>query len=55
MHICLCTPGDLGGQKRVQDLVELELQTTTSQPVILEIKLGPLEQQLVLLTAGQSL
>lgn len=30
MHVCMCMPGDISGQKRASDLLELDLQTIMS-------------------------
>lgn len=53
----MCVPGALGGQKRLLNLLKLELQTVvdTMTMWVLGIELDSLEEQPVLLTAKPSL
>lgn len=50
MHVCMCIPCDISSQKRMPDLLALELQTIVSLPVC-AVSLCLLQMQSVLLRA----
>jgi hypothetical protein len=54
-HICLCMLHVCGGQKRVLNPLELELDSCELPCGCCKLNLGPLEEQPVLLTAEPSL